>query len=144
MTPSDLSNTWTNSDCLLVRFCNIHLTIISQRMAKLLFYILSLKSILLNLLSHFWGANELTHLPLDKMAVISQTIFSGAFSWKKSLVFWLKFHWGLFPRVQFPHSAFARGQRSPALAERMRAAMGATDECSAGPQTQCSMCIDSN
>ena len=38
----------------------------------------------------------LTHLPLDKMAAISQTIFSGAFSWMKSFVFWLKFHWNLF------------------------------------------------
>ena len=42
----------------------------------------------------------LTHLPLDKMAAISQTIFSNAFSWMKSLVFWLQFHWSLFLRVQ--------------------------------------------
>ena len=41
-----------------------------------------------------------THLPLDKMAAISQTIFSGAFSWMKSFVFWCKFHWILFLRVQ--------------------------------------------
>ena len=27
---------------------------------------------------------ELTHLPLDKMAAISQTIFSDAFSWLRS------------------------------------------------------------
>ena len=32
-----------------------------------------------------------THLPLDKMAAISQTIFSGAFSCMKNFVFWLKF-----------------------------------------------------
>ena len=38
----------------------------------------------------------LTHLPLDKMAAISQTIFSYAFLWIKSFVFWLKFHWSLF------------------------------------------------
>ena len=38
----------------------------------------------------------LTHLPLIKMTAISQTIFSDAFSWMKSFVFWLKFHWGLF------------------------------------------------
>ena len=43
----------------------------------------------------------LTHLPLDKMAAISQTIFAGAFSRMKSFVFWLKFHWSLFLRVQF-------------------------------------------
>ena len=42
----------------------------------------------------------LTHLPLDKMAAISQALFSRAFSWMKSFVFWLKFHWNLFPRVQ--------------------------------------------
>ena len=33
---------------------------------------------------------------------------------------------------QFPHLAFVRGPRSPALEERMRAAMGATEERSAG------------
>ena len=41
----------------------------------------------------------LTHLPLDKMAAISQTIFSDAFWWTKSL-FWLQFHLTLFPSVQ--------------------------------------------
>ena len=41
-----------------------------------------------------------THLHLDKMAAFSQTIFSDAFSWMKSFVFWLKFHWSLFLRVQ--------------------------------------------
>ena len=34
---------------------------------------------------------------------------------------------------QFPHSAFARGPRSPALEEGMRASVGATRECYAGP-----------
>ena len=41
-----------------------------------------------------------THLPLDKMAAISPTIFSDAFSWTNSFVFWLKFPWSLFLRVQ--------------------------------------------
>ena len=57
---------------------------------------------------HWWSVNigsdnglvPLIHLPLDKMAVISQMIFSDAFSWMKSLVFWLKFHWSLFLSVQ--------------------------------------------
>ena len=44
-----------------------------------------------------------THLPLDKMAAFSQTIVSEqvseAFSWLKSFLFWLKFHWSLFLRV---------------------------------------------
>ena len=43
---------------------------------------------------------RLTHLPLDKMDAISQTIFSDAFSWMKKFDFWLKFHWSLFLRVQ--------------------------------------------
>ena len=42
----------------------------------------------------------LTHLPLDKMAAISQTIFSDAFPLIKFFVFLLKFHWSLFLRVQ--------------------------------------------
>ena len=40
----------------------------------------------------------LTHLPLDKMAAISQTIFSDAFSWKQSFVFWFIFHLSSFLR----------------------------------------------
>ena len=36
--------------------------------------------------------NELTHLPLDKVVVILQTIFSGVILWMKSFVFWLEFH----------------------------------------------------
>ena len=31
----------------------------------------------------------LTHLPLDKIDAILQTIFSDAFSWMKSFIFWL-------------------------------------------------------
>ena len=37
--------------------------------------------------------------PLDKIVAISQTTLSNAFSWMKSFVFRLKFHWGLFLRV---------------------------------------------
>ena len=39
----------------------------------------------------------LTHWGREKMAAISQKIFSNAFSWVKSFVFWLEFHWSLFP-----------------------------------------------
>ena len=42
---------------------------------------------------------HLTHLPLDKMAAVSQTIFSYAFSWMKSFIFWLKFDWSLLLMV---------------------------------------------
>ena len=37
----------------------------------------------------------------DKMAPISQTTFSNAFSWLKMYKFQLRFHWSLFPRVKF-------------------------------------------
>ena len=43
---------------------------------------------------------RLTHLPLDEMAAISQTIFSDPFLWMKIFVFGLNFHWSLFLRVQ--------------------------------------------
>ena len=40
-----------------------------------------------------------THLPLDKMAAISQRTFSNAFSWMKRFVYRFKFQWSLFLRV---------------------------------------------
>ena len=40
------------------------------------------------------------HWDRDKMATISQTTLSNAFSWMKMLEFQLKFHWSLFLRVQ--------------------------------------------
>ena len=43
---------------------------------------------------------NLTHLPLDKMAAISQTTFSNAFSRMKMLKFRFNFHWNWFIRVQ--------------------------------------------
>ena len=46
------------------------------------------------------GLNHLTRLPLNKMAATFQTIFSDAFLWIKSFVFWLKIHWSLFLGVQ--------------------------------------------
>ena len=48
----------------------------------------------------YLGIPALPHLPLDKMAAISQTTFSKAFSWMKSFVFWFECHWSLFLRVQ--------------------------------------------
>ena len=41
----------------------------------------------------------LTHLPLNKMAAISHTIYSDTFVWIKSFEFWLKFHWSVFQSV---------------------------------------------
>ena len=42
----------------------------------------------------------LTHWGRDKMAAISQTTFSYALIWIIMYEFWLRFHWGLFLRVQ--------------------------------------------
>ena len=47
-----------------------------------------------------WSWSSLTHLPLDKIDAFPQTILLDAFSWMKSFVFWLKFHWSLFLNVQ--------------------------------------------
>ena len=43
---------------------------------------------------------SLTHWGRDKMAAVSQTTHSNAFSWMKMLEFRLRFHWSLFLRVQ--------------------------------------------
>ena len=51
---------------------------------------------ILRVFSPYIFISSLTHLSLDKIAAISQTIFTGAFSWMKSFAFWLKFHWSLF------------------------------------------------
>ena len=48
---------------------------------------------------HRWH-RYLIHWGWDKMAAISQTTFSNAFSWMKMFEFWLSFHWILLPRVQ--------------------------------------------
>ena len=42
----------------------------------------------------------LTHWGRDKMAAISQTTLSNAFSWMKIFEFRLKFYWSLFLRVE--------------------------------------------
>ena len=47
-----------------------------------------------------WESELVNSSPLDKMAAISQKIFSDAFLWMKSFVFWFKFHWSLFLGVQ--------------------------------------------
>ena len=43
---------------------------------------------------------NLTHWGRYKMAAISQTTHSNAFSWMEMLLFLFKFHWSLFLRVQ--------------------------------------------
>ena len=51
-------------------------------------------------LLHHLRAGTYTNLSLDKMASISQTAFSNAFSWMKILEFRFEFHWHMFLRVQ--------------------------------------------
>ena len=43
----------------------------------------------------FAAKNCLTHWGRDKIAAISQTTLSNAYSWMKMLEFWLRFHWSL-------------------------------------------------
>ena len=47
----------------------------------------------------FHSNSDLTHLFLDKMAAIFQTVFSDVFSWMKGLVSLWKIHWGLFDSI---------------------------------------------
>ena len=50
-----------------------------------------------------WANNGLMLInscPLDKIAAVSQRIFPYAISWMKSFLFWIRFHWSLFLRVQ--------------------------------------------
>ena len=54
----------------------------------------------LRLTARIWNNLRWTHLPLDQMAAVSQTIFSNAFSWMKMYEFRLKFHRQLFLWVQ--------------------------------------------
>ena len=52
-------------------------------------------------LSWIWSMMALTHWGRNRMEAISQTTCSSAFSWiKKMFEFRLKFHWGLFLKVQ--------------------------------------------
>ena len=44
--------------------------------------------------------NDLTHWGRDKIAAVSQTALSNAFSWTKISEFRLQFHWNLFLGVQ--------------------------------------------
>ena len=85
---------------LISKILYIHARAIRQQVAILSFYIKSMKTILLKLLAHLPGDNELTHWGRDKMDAISQTTFSNTFSWMKIFEFRLTFHWSLFPRFQ--------------------------------------------
>ena len=65
-----------------------------------------LKTVVCPFIPFYWcdkyvSLKNLTLSPWTKWSqFISQTIFSHAFSWMKSFVFWLKINWSLFLRVQ--------------------------------------------
>ena len=58
------------------------------------------KWLILRLHLHLPRTTDLTHWGRDKMAFISQTTLSNAFSLIKMYEFRLRFHWNLFPRIQ--------------------------------------------
>ena len=97
---------------LILRLGNhrFHLGVWSSNKSKRLDYMTRIAAEIMAVITLVWetifsfeyledAAVSLTHLPLDKMAAISQTISSDAFWWMKIFVFWLKFHWSLFLRV---------------------------------------------
>ena len=61
----------------------------------------------------------LTHLPMDKMAIILQTIFSNAFSRIKKLALLFKFHSSFFQRFQLRRSCFGKWFSHKSLSEPM-------------------------
>ena len=103
---------WTNAGILLIGPLRTNFNEIIFEIRKVSFEKMHMKMssatrqpfcLGLNVLTH-WLLRDmtqiLTHFPLDKMATISQTIFSDAFSLMKTFVFLSKFHWSLFLRVQ--------------------------------------------
>ena len=53
-----------------------------------------------SLLSVRCQVDILTHWGMNKMTAILPKTFWHAFSWVKTIVFWLKFHWCLFQEIQ--------------------------------------------
>ena len=54
------------------------------------------------------GTRNFNEFPLDKMAVISQTIFSNSFSWMTGFIFWFELHGSWFINVQLTRSHWFR------------------------------------
>ena len=95
--------TWIIVDFSSLMLCDRHLKAISQRVHTLLFCIMSLKIIFLKLLPYHPWANELTAntlRPRQSCRNFADNIFKCHFS-MNIFVFWLKFHWNLFWRIQF-------------------------------------------
>ena len=91
---------WTNAGLLLNEPVGTNFSEIWIEIPTFLFKKMRLKVSSAKRRPFCLGLNVLTHWGRDKMADISQTMFSKAFSWMKSFVFWFQFHWSLFLRVQ--------------------------------------------
>ena len=82
-------------------FCLCKLTPVSAALDSHVSYKLAtMCTALLMATVRFYCVIPLTHWGRDKMAAISQTTLSNAFSWIKMLEFRLGFRWSLFLRVQ--------------------------------------------
>ena len=99
----------------------------------------TLKLYSLNLHSLNKHKGELTHWGREKMAAISQTTLSSAFSWMKLSEFRSKFHWSFFPKsptdnilALFQIMAWRRPGDKP-LSEAMKVSL-LTHICVARPQ----------
>ena len=89
-----LSPSWPNIKCQINRSgIQIYINLSNQDIA----YAITLTDIWEYI---FNKTQRLTHWGRDKMAVISQTTFSNAFSWMKMYEFRLRVHWSLFLSVQ--------------------------------------------
>ena len=77
--------------------CRIYPTIITLELFKILTNELLSKTTPAS--SRSQCVHSLTHWGRDKMAAVSQTTLSNAFSWMKMLEFRLLFQWSLFLRV---------------------------------------------
>ena len=113
--PSDLRRLCTHYDITAMKFNTLYMNKqmpVVDNIFKHIFFkkMISLQSTFHWLLSFSWvpltishnglSLNSLTHLPLDKMAAILQTIYSDAFLWMKNFVLWLKSYWSVFLSVQ--------------------------------------------
>ena len=83
------------SPSLISLWYTAHITILKYAWQRLI-----IPQVLVQLWS-VWIVADTTHIwGRDKMAAVSQTIFSNAFSWMKMYEFRLKFHWSSFLRFQ--------------------------------------------
>ena len=109
---------WTNAGILLIGPLRTNFSEIFIGIQTFSFKKMHLKMSSAKLRPFCLGLNVLTHLPLETMAAILSW-------WSKRLVFWLKFHWSLFLRVELTtsidlDSGLAPNKRQP-LSEPMLA-----------------------